>query len=247
MTARRMAIIGDGKMGTAVAAVAREKGWEVTAIIGERDSDGGKGISSSSLGKPDVAVEFTEPGAAAANITACLQAKIPVVVGTTGWYDALPELTRLAGQTGTSLLWSPNFSLGVNVFLELARLAGALIRASGGFDAHIVETHHTRKKDAPSGTAIAIAGEAGDGLGRAVPITSVRTGEVPGTHELIFDGLHEQLTLTHSARDRRVFAEGAVHAAGWLVGKSGVFTMRDVLRTEAGSSRKAQAEVHGPR
>ena len=234
-----MAIIGDGKMGTAVAAAAKEKGWEVTRLIGERESDGGKGINASSLGKPDVAVEFTEPRAAPSNIAACLRANVPVVVGTTGWYDSLPELTKLAGQTGTAFLWSPNFSLGVNVFLELARQAGILIRASGGFDAHIVETHHTRKKDAPSGTASAIAREAAEGLGRPVTITSVRTGEVPGTHELIFDGLYEQLTLTHLARDRRVFAEGAVHAAGWLVGKSGVFTMKDVVRTETTPSKKA--------
>ena len=239
MTARRLAVIGDGKMGTAVAGAAKEKGWEVTAIFGERDSDGGKNISAATLGKPDVVIEFTEPRAAAANITACLRAKIPVVVGTTGWYDSLPELTRLAEETGTGLLWSPNFSLGVNVFLELARRAGALVRASGGFDAHIVETHHTRKKDAPSGTASAIARETAEGLGRSVPVTSVRTGEVPGTHELIFDGLYEQLTLTHLARDRRVFAEGALQAAEWLVGKSGVFTMRDVLLSETTSRAKA--------
>lgn len=239
MKARRIVIIGDGKMGMAVAAAAKEKGWDVAAILGERESGGGKNITSLTLGNPDVAVEFTEPRAAAANITACLRAKVPVVVGTTGWYDALPELTRLAEETGTGLLWSPNFSLGVNVFLELARRAGALIRASGGFDAHIVETHHTRKKDAPSGTASAIARETADGLGRSVPVTSVRTGEVPGTHELIFDGLYEQLTLTHLARDRRVFAEGALHAAEWLVGKSGVFTMRDVLSTETTERKKA--------
>lgn len=238
MRARRVAIIGDGKMGTAVAAAAKEKGWEITAVLGERESDGGKGISAATLGHPDVAVEFTEPRAAAANITACLRAKVPVVVGTTGWYDSLPDLTRLARESGTGFLWSPNFSLGVNVFLDLARRAGALIRTSGGFDAHIVETHHTRKKDAPSGTASAIARETADGLGRNVPVTSVRTGEVPGTHELIFDGLYEQLTLTHLARDRRVFAEGALHAADWLVGKSGVFTMRDVIETESPAAKK---------
>jgi 4-hydroxy-tetrahydrodipicolinate reductase len=216
-------------MGNAVAQVAREKGWEVTGVLGIRESDGGKRITAATLGSPDVAIEFTEPNAAVPNIAACLRAGVPVVVGTTGWYESLPELTRLAEESGTGLLWSPNFSLGVNVFLELARYAGTLMRASGAFDAHIIETHHTRKKDAPSGTATAIAREASDGLGRAVPITSVRTGEVPGTHELMFDALYEQLTLTHTARDRRVFAEGAVHAAGWLVGKSGVFTMKDVL------------------
>jgi len=239
MTARRIAIIGDGKMGTGIAGVAREKGWEVTVILGAAETDGGRGITAAALGKPDVAVEFTEPGAAAANISACLRAKVPVVAGTTGWYESLPELTRLAEETRTALLWSPNFSLGVNVFLEVARYAAALIRASKGFDAHLVETHHTGKKDAPSGTATAIARAAGDELGRPVPITSVRTGEVPGTHELIFDGLYEQLTLTHVARDRRVFAEGAVHAAEWLLGKKGVFTMVDVLRTETGAVNKA--------
>lgn len=239
MTARRIAIIGDGKMGNSVAQVARDKGWEVTAVLGIKESNGGKGISASTLGRPDVAVEFTEPGAAAANIAACLRAKVPVVVGTTGWYDSLPELTRLANETGTGLLWSPNFSLGVNVFLEVARYAASLIRASEGFDAHIVEIHHTRKKDAPSGTASAIAKKAAEGLGRPVPITSVRTGEVPGTHELIFDGPNEQLTVTHVARDRRVFAEGAVRAAGWLIGKSGVFTMTDVLGGETAGGRKA--------
>ena len=232
MKARRLAVIGDGRMGKSVAEVAREQGWEVTVVLGPADTKGGNGITAATLGNPDVAVEFTEPGAAAANISACLRAKVPVVAGTTGWYDALPGVTQLARETGTGLLWSPNFSLGVNVFLEVARYAAALIRATEGFDAHIVEIHHTRKKDAPSGTANAIAREASAGLGRQVPITSVRTGDVPGTHELIFDGPHEQLTISHVARDRRVFAEGAVRAAGWLVGKSGVFTMKDVLGTE---------------
>jgi 4-hydroxy-tetrahydrodipicolinate reductase len=230
MTTRRLAVIGDGKMGKSVAEVAREQGWEVTVVLGPEETKGGKGITAGALGNADVVVEFTEPTAAAANISACLRAKVPVVVGTTGWYDALPEVTRVAGETGTGLLWAPNFSLGVNVFLEVARYAASLIRASEGFDAHIVEIHHTRKKDAPSGTASALAREASAGFGQAVPITSVRTGDVPGTHELIFDGPHEQLTVTHVARDRRVFAEGAVRAAGWLIGRSGVFTMKDVLK-----------------
>ena len=154
---------------------------------------------------------------------------VPVVVGTTGWYDQLPEVTRVAKETGTSLLWSPNFSLGVNVMIELARYAGTLMRTLEDFDAHIVETHHAMKKDAPSGTAIAIAKAASDALERPIPSTSVRTGSVPGTHELIFDAAFEQLSLTHLARDRRVFAEGALKAADWLIGKQGVFTMRDVL------------------
>lgn len=229
MSGRSVAVIGDGKMGQAIRQLALDKGWKVTALLGERENAGGAGITARSLGNPQVAVEFTQPDAAVGNITACLRAGIPVVVGTTGWYDSLPEVARVAKESGTPLLWAPNFSLGVNVLIELARYAGTMMRSLEGFDAHIVETHHTKKKDAPSGTAMAIAKAASDALDRPIPTTSVRTGSVPGTHELIFDGAFEQLSLTHLARDRRVFAEGALKAADWLVGKRGVFTMRDVL------------------
>lgn len=229
MSKRTIAIIGDGKMGQAIQQLAVEKGWTVVALLGERESASGRGINAATLGGADVAVEFTQPDAAVANITASLRAGVPVVVGTTGWYDSLAEVTRVAREAGTGLLWSPNFSLGVNVLIELARYAGTLMRPLEGFDAHIVETHHSRKKDAPSGTAIVIGKAASDTLERPIPMTSVRMGSVPGTHELIFDGLFEQLSLTHVARDRRVFAEGALQAADWLVGKKGVFTMRDVL------------------
>ncbi len=229
MSERRIAVIGDGKMGQAIRQLAVEKGWKVTAIVGERESAGGKGITASALGDPEVAVEFTQPDAAVGNVVASLRSGVPVVVGTTGWYDSLPEVMRIAEETGTSLLWSPNFSLGVNVLIELARYAGTLMRTLEDFDAHIVETHHTKKKDAPSGTAIAIAKAASDALERPIPTTSVRTGSVPGTHEVVFDGTFEQLLLRHEARDRRVFAEGALKAADWLIGKQGIFTMRDVL------------------
>jgi 4-hydroxy-tetrahydrodipicolinate reductase len=232
MSARRLAIIGDGKMGIAIRDLAVARGWNVGPLIGERESAGGAAIGEHLRGA-QVAVEFTEPRAAVANIVAALRSGVPVVVGTTGWYDQLAEVTRVATETRTALLWSPNFSLGVNVLIELSRYAGTLMRQLTEFDAHIVETHHTKKKDAPSGTAIAIAKAASDGLDRPVPTTSVRIGSVPGTHELIFDGAFEQLTLTHLARDRRVFAEGALTAADWLIGKRGVFTMRDVLNLPA--------------
>jgi len=235
MTNRNLAIIGDGKMGQAIRQLAVERGWRVTAVVGERESADGVGISRLSLGEPDVAVEFTQPSAAVANVSACLRERVPVVVGTTGWYDSLQEVTQIATETGTPLLWSPNFSLGVNVLIELARYAARMMSTLEEFDAHIVETHHSKKKDAPSGTAIAIAKAASDALERPIPTTSVRTGSVPGTHELIFDGMFEQLSLIHQARDRRVFAEGALKAADWLVGRTGVFTMRDVLELPARS------------
>jgi 4-hydroxy-tetrahydrodipicolinate reductase len=229
MTNRSIAIIGDGKMGQAIRQLAIERGWRVTAVVGERESADGVGISRLSLGEPDVAVEFTQPSAAVANVMGCLRERVPIVVGTTGWYESLSDVTRVASETGTPLLWSPNFSLGVNVLIELSRYAAKLMSTLEDFDAHIVETHHSRKKDAPSGTAIAIAKAAADALDRPIPTTSVRTGSVPGTHEVIFDGVFEQLSLVHVARDRRVFAEGALKAADWLVGRTGVFTMRDVL------------------
>ncbi|HEY8833579.1 MAG TPA: dihydrodipicolinate reductase C-terminal domain-containing protein [Gemmatimonadaceae bacterium] len=234
MSQRTIAIIGDGKMGQAIRELAQAKGWKVAAMIGERESAGGSGITKSTLGNADVAVEFTEPKAAVANITAALRAGLPVVAGTTGWHDQLSAVTRVVSETGTALLWSPNFSLGANVLIELARYAGTLMQPLEEFDAHIVEIHHSKKKDAPSGTAVAIGKAASEGLKRAIPTTSVRTGSVPGSHELIFDGLYEQLSLTHVARDRRVFAEGALAAADWLVGKRGVFTMRDVLNLQRG-------------
>ena len=230
---RTLAIIGDGKMGQAIRQLALDKGWRVSAFVGERESAEGVGISRQSLGEPDVAVEFTQPSAAVANATACLRASVPVVIGTTGWYESLPEISRVANETGTGLLWSPNFSLGVNVMIEVARYAASLMRNLDDFDAHIIETHHTRKKDAPSGTAIAIAKAASDALERPIPTTSIRTGSVPGTHELVFDGSFEQLSIVHEARDRRVFAEGALRAADWLVGKRGIFTMRDVLQLDS--------------
>lgn len=229
MTARKIAVIGDGKMGRTIAEMAQDRGWTVTTVLGERENPDGSGITRESLKGAEVAIEFTEPKSAARNIRACVVAGCPVVVGTTGWYDALDAVTAEVKAAGGALLWSANFSIGIQIFLDLARRAGALVADIEGWDAHIVETHHTAKKDAPSGTAGMIEQAVREGLGRKVPITSIRTGSVPGTHELILDSQFEQLTFTHAVRDRAVFAAGALAAADWLVGKRGVFTMRDFL------------------
>jgi len=214
-----------GKMGRELAALAPERDVLVTATF-----DGaGDPISAERLNGAQVALEFTEAAAVLANVRACLAARCPVVVGTTGWYDELPRVAREVRELDGALLWAANFSVGVNLFLEMARAAGRVM-AAASFDVHVVETHHAAKKDAPSGTALAVVSAAGEGLGRTVPISSVRTGHVPGTHELLFDGPFEQIRLEHTARDRRVFADGALLAARWLVGKRGVFTMADVLR-----------------
>lgn len=230
----RIAIIGDGKMGRAIAALAAERNVTVTAILGLSENREGVAISRTNLGAPDVAVEFTEPAAAAANAIACVRAGIPVVVGTTGWYDALERVAGEVTQHGGALLWAPNFSLGVAVLTAAAEAAAHALRDAEGYDVHLIETHHAAKKDRPSGTAGALARAAGEALGRDVPITSVRTGHVPGTHELIFDAAFEQIRLVHEARDRRVFADGALRAATWLRGRQGIFTMRDVIATGEG-------------
>jgi 4-hydroxy-tetrahydrodipicolinate reductase len=227
MSEPAIAVIGDGKMGRLIAQLVQERGWHLTAMLGSGHNAGGAGITRRALGDPDVAIEFTEPAAAVPNIMACIHEGVPVVVGTTGWYSSLPVISEAVVEEGASLLWAPNFSIGVNLFVELAREA-ARIMANSGFSAALIETHHSAKKDAPSGTALAITNAMKD-LGREIPVTSVRTGSVPGTHELIFDAQYEQIIMQHEARDRRVFADGALRAAEWLRGRKGVFTMRDVL------------------
>jgi 4-hydroxy-tetrahydrodipicolinate reductase len=229
MSARRIAVIGDGKMGRTIADMAKARGWTVTTVLGEKDNPDGSGITRESLKGADVAIEFTEPKSAARNIRACVAAGCPVVAGTTGWYDSLDAIKAEVERANGTMLWSANFSIGIQIFLDLAKRAGALVADIEGWDAHIVETHHAAKKDAPSGTAIVIEQSAREGLGRKVPITSIRTGSVPGTHELILDSQSEQLSIKHTVRDRAVFAAGALAAADWLVGKRGVFTMRDFL------------------
>ena len=229
MTTLRLAIVGDGKMGRAIADLARERAFEVTALIGAADNARGAAITRARLGDADVIIEFTEPAAAPENILAAVRAGYPVVTGTTGWADRLDAVASDVRAANGALVHAPNFSIGVNLFLAIAAAAGRVMQRGAGFDAHIVETHHAAKKDAPSGTAIALEHAVAQGLGRRVPTSSIRTGHVPGTHELSFDGPFEHIRLTHTARDRRVFADGALHAAAWVRGRQGVFTMRDVL------------------
>ena len=225
----KLAIIGMGRMGHAIAELAPERGWEVVARLDEAECRAG--ITRELLAGADVAVEFTTPDASPANTRAVVAAGCPIVVGTTGWTDQLDAIRTLVREKNGALLVASNFSIGVNIFEQIVATAAALLARVPGFDAHLIETHHSAKKDAPSGTALMLARAAKPGWGRDVPITSVRSGSVPGTHELFFDAPFEQVRLEHVARDRRVFAEGALVAARWLIGKRGVFGMRDVLAT----------------
>ncbi len=228
MSEVRVALIGMGKMGKALAALAPERGCRIVATIDPSDT-ASSALTAAALADADVAIEFTTPESAPANIRACLSAHCPVVVGTTGWYEHLPAIRAEAiEQTGT-LLTAPNFSIGVAVFHRVVAQAAQLFSGVSGFESHMIETHHSAKLDAPSGTAVSLAAAADAASGGKIGITSVRVGAVPGTHELVFDAPFEQVRLVHEARDRRVFAEGALAAARWLVGRTGVFTMQDVL------------------
>ena len=224
-------------MAKAIAPRAEERRHTITVMLGEKDNANAVGITRERLGNPDVAIEFTEPSAAVANVLACARAGVPVVVGTTGWYDQIDAVKSEVTRLGGSMFWAPNFSLGVAVLSAAIDAATAALKRVPGFDVHMIETHHAAKKDKPSGTAAALAHVAARNLGKEISITSVRTGQVPGTHELVIDAAFEQLRLVHEARDRLVFADGAISAAEWLHGRTGVFTMSDLRQRSEGERR----------
>lgn len=229
----RLAIIGYGKMGRAIEQLAPERGFEVVSRIDPHGGDAAS-VSRDALRGAEVAVEFSTPASAAANVAAAIDAGCPVVVGTTGWYDQRAGIEQRVVDARGALLIAPNFSVGVAAFTEIVKTAARALRSAPGFEAHLVETHHAAKKDAPSGTAASLEKAARAEWGREIPITSVRVGSVPGTHEFVFDAAFEQVRIEHVARDRRVFADGALLAARWLISggqqRQGVFGMQDVLR-----------------
>lgn len=232
----RVALVGMGRMGRAIDTLAREREVEVVARL--HSADMARGLDRAALAGADVAIEFTVPEQAVANAAACLALGCPVVVGTTGWSARMGELQDAVRASGCPALWSPNFSVGVQLFLAIVEAAAAEMRGLEGFAAHVVETHHAAKLDAPSGTALAIGERLAKGLGKDVDISSVRVGSVPGTHEVLFDAPFEQIRLVHEARDRRVFADGAITAARWLAAQKtpALYTMRDVLRANSEKS-----------
>lgn len=214
-------------MGREVDAAARERGVEVVARLDVEDvSERASAVAA--LKRADVVIAFTAPASAPGDIELCLEAGAPVVVGTTGWYAQLEGVRQRVRATGGALLYAPNFSVGVALMKAMLERAATLLAKVEGFDVHITETHHTRKKDAPSGTALLLK-DALSGSGLDVPIESIREGDVKGRHEVCIDGKHEQIVVSHDAHDRRVFADGALTAALWLRGRKGVFTLDDVL------------------
>lgn len=226
----RIAIIGTGRMGRAVMEVARDRGHEIVTAISSAENARGAAITSDRLAGAEVAVEFTRPESVVDNLERLIGLGVPTVTGTTGWAEQLPAIAAQVEARGGSLLHAPNFSTGVALLLRAARLVAAEFSGREEFGAFIVDEHHAAKRDAPSGTALALqrALRAGDG-DREFPVTSIRGGHHPGRHRVTWDSRFETVYLEHAARDRRVFAEGAVRAAEWLPGRQGVFSYDDVL------------------
>ena len=224
----RILVLGQGKTGKLVSEVAAQRGHGVH-VLDVLENSGAGALTPPFVAGFDVAIDFTTPAAVVQNMRAVLATGGKIVVGTTGWYDKLPDMRALAERKGAGLLYGTNYSIGVQVMLKLAEQMGASL-AGAGFKFSIVETHHVTKVDKPSGTAISIAEMVERGAGKKfeVPIESVREGDAKGTHALQALSEADRLVLTHEAFSRRGFAEGAVRAAEWLAGRTGCYDFRDV-------------------
>jgi 4-hydroxy-tetrahydrodipicolinate reductase len=225
-----LAIVGYGKMGRLIEQLAPEYGFEVRAKFDARSNQSGQALSHQALRGVDAAVEFTSADAAPENIRRLAALGVNSVVGTTGWFDDLPVVRETVASSGTGLVWAPNFSVGVNLFLQAVAHTAALFAKHADYEAWGWEIHHSAKKDAPSGTLKKLAEEMqAQGFNRPVSLSSSRAGAHPGTHEIGFDSAADTITLRHTARSREGFARGALRAARWVVGKKGLFEFREIL------------------
>lgn len=232
----KIALLGYGKMGKVIEKVALERGHEI--VLRKSSSDTFDGLDQA-----DVAIDFSVPASAVENISACLQHNIPVVCGTTGWLHDYDKMAELCQQKQGAFLYGSNFSLGVNLFFELNRKLAQLMAPHAQYRVSMEEIHHTQKLDAPSGTAISLANDIvaltklnGWALNAAQPdelaITAKRIEHVPGTHSVFYDSDVDQIEIKHTAHSREGFALGSVIAAEWIIGKTGVFSMKNVLELE---------------
>jgi 4-hydroxy-tetrahydrodipicolinate reductase len=217
-----LAIVGYGKMGRLIDQLAPEYGFTVSARV-----DVGR---EESFTGADVAVEFSMPGSVVGNVARVAALGIPIVVGTTGWGEHLEEVKAIIAKHDSALVWSPNFSVGVNVFTRLVSEAARLFQNEKEYGAWAWEIHHNTKKDAPSGTLLKLVDQMrAAGFERTIDASSSRAGAHPGTHEIGFDSAADTITLRHTARSREGFARGALKAAQWIIGRKGFYEFSDVL------------------
>ena len=232
----RLLILGRGKTGALIAEIASQRSHQVR-VVGSAENIDARALTAANLRAADVVVDFTTPQSVLPNIRACLEEGKNVVVGTTGWYASLPEIRQAVEQAGTGFIYASNFSVGVNIFFQIAGAASAAVQR--GYAARIVERHHAQKKDAPSGTAVTLRdflqSEAGsesrdtnDKIDK-LEITSIREGDAVGQHVIFLDYADDSIMLVHDAKSRRGFALGAVLAAEWIAGKRGFYEFREIL------------------
>lgn len=238
----KLAIIGYGRMGHLIAEIAEKRGHKIVCTI---DVDNSDAFNTPEFKSADAAIEFSTPGTAVDNILACFAAGVPVVCGTTGWLDALPDIKDMCLKGKGTLLYGSNFSIGVNIFMAANRYLARIMNDFPEYAPSMTEIHHIHKLDHPSGTAITLAEEIVEEVSRidawkepepgsepdcrTLPIDHVREGEVPGTHIITWDSPVDKITICHEAKSREGFALGAVKAAEWIKGRKGFFTVADML------------------
>lgn len=230
----KIALLGYGKMGQTIEKIAVGRGHEITVIVDENTKE-------YDINLADVAIDFSIPNAAVGNITNCLNHQVPIVSGTTGWLDSYDEMVALSKEKDGAFIYASNYSLGVNIFFELNHQLAKMMKNLSQYNVTMEEIHHKQKLDEPSGTAITLAegviehtkyeGWEVDKASNEVtiPIKAIRSPEVPGTHVVDYTSEVDTIEIKHTAHNRQGFALGAVIAAEWIVGKKGVFSMRDVL------------------
>ncbi len=235
-----IALIGYGKMGRMIKEVAVAAGHSISLVI---DQDNQHDLTEDNCRKADVAIEFTTPHTAFQNIRKCIDLRLPVVSGSTGWNSHLPEAAAYCRAHGGAFLHSSNFSIGVNIFFELNKKLARLMSRQPSYSVALREIHHTQKKDAPSGTAVTLAEQVLQELKdktswvsgpaaspETLSIISERIDPAPGTHHVVYNSDIDSIEIIHTAHNRKGFAQGAVLAASFIAGKKGVFTMEDVLQ-----------------
>lgn len=236
----KIGLIGYGQMGREVESVALARNHVIEFVIDENNL---QDLTPDVLSKAEVVVEFTRPDSAFNNIKACMAAGVPVVSGTTGWIQRLEEIKALCTELGGGLFYASNFSIGVNLYFELNAALAKLMSPYPDYSVRLEEIHHTRKKDAPSGTALTLAGQIitdNENIAGWTPdliapkdqiqVTSIREGNVTGTHSVVYVSDEDRISITHEAFTRRSFARGAVAAAEFMAGRTGIFTMKDLIK-----------------
>ena len=225
----KIALIGHGAMGKLIRSLAEENGHKIAVVI----DDGDAGLPADALASKfvacEVAIDFTTADAVRRNVEACVNAGVPLVEGTTGWNAQRMEIEKIVTDGDGSMVFGANFSIGVNLFYRITAVAAELFAKVPGYEAFIEEQHHSRKKDAPSGTALKLKEIVSRHINSEFSVSATRAGNIPGTHRVGFDGPADQILLEHTARTREGFAAGAILAAEWIDGKKGFFEFSDVM------------------